>query len=149
MASFVIEDTREIAASQETVWDVVTDLAGYPEWNPFVIACRSTLAVGSPIDMRVVLVGGVAQPQREVVLAHEPRTQLCYGLDGGALGAIVSRRCHHLEPLAADRTRYTSRFELSGWLMPVVRGLLGRPLRSGFGAMTAALQARAERVHDA
>jgi len=147
VATFSIEETREIAAPVSVVWEVITDLSRYPEWNPFVVACRSTLEEGAPIDMRVALIGCVAQPQREVVFAHEPTTRLCYGLDGGALRAIVSRRCHHLAPIDPHRTSYTSRFELSGWLMPVVRGLLGARLRAGFGAMTAALHDRAESVN--
>ena len=141
---FVIDETLDVAAPPAVVWRVVTDLSRYGEWNPFVVACRSTLAVGDPIEMSVRLVAGLAQPQREVILAHEPGVRLCYGLDGGMTGAIVSRRCHELTAVDDRHTRYRSRFELSGWMMPMVRGLLGGRLRHGFGAMTAAVRARAE-----
>jgi hypothetical protein len=141
---FVIDETLDVAAPPAIVWQVVTDLPRYGEWNPFVVACRSTLVVGEPIDMSVRLVPGITQPQREVILAHEPGARLCYGLDGGMTGAIVSRRCHELTAVDDRRTRYRSRFELSGWMMPVVRALLGGRLQHGFGAMTAAVRARAE-----
>jgi hypothetical protein len=141
-----IDHTVEVRAPAPVVWTVVTDLARYPEWNPFVVACASDLAVGSPIDMRVRLVGGFAQRQRETILSHEPGRRLCYGLASAFLGALSSSRCHHVESLGPERARYESRFALQGPLEPVVRALLGRALRSGFSAMTDALVHRAEEL---
>jgi hypothetical protein len=141
-----IDHTVEVRAPARIVWAVVTDLARYPEWNPFVVACASDLAVGTPIDMRVRLVGRFAQRQRETILSHEPGRRLCYGLPTAFLGALSSSRCHHVEPLDAERTRYESRFALRGGLEPVVRALLGRSLRRGFTAMTDALVRRAEEL---
>ena len=140
----VIEHVLEIDAPAERVWEVITDLDRYPEWNPFVVACRSSLAVGAPIEMRVRVFRSFAQPQRERIFEHVPGRRLCYGVPMRPLGALASRRCHELEPRGAARTRYVSRFELSGWLAPVVRLLLGRRLAAGFAAMSAALKARAE-----
>jgi hypothetical protein len=142
--AFRIEETLEIDAPADVVWQVITDLPRYGEWNPFVVACRSTLVVGETIEMRVRIFSGLAQPQRETVLEHLPLERLCYGLPGGRLGALASRRCHELRAAGAGRTRYQSRFELSGFLSPVVRALLGARLERGFGAMTAALRRRAE-----
>jgi hypothetical protein len=144
MAYFVIEHAHEIDAPAERVWRVIVELDRYPEWNPFVVACRSSLEVGAPIEMRVRVFPFFAQPQREQVFVHVPGRRLCYGLPRQPLGALASRRCHEVEPLAASRSRYLSRFELSGWLAPVVRGLLGGRLRAGFTAMSAAIAARAE-----
>ena len=139
----MIEHDLEVAAPAERVWSVVCDLARYPEWNPFVVSCASTLEIGDPIRMRVRLLG-FAQPQREQILAHEPGRMLCYGLAPSRLGALVSRRSHEVVALDPARTRYVSRFALSGWLSPLVALLLGRRLRAGFTAMSTALKARSE-----
>lgn len=144
MPHFAIEHAHEIDAPAERVWQVICDFDRYSEWNPFVVACRSSLEVGAPIEMRVRVFPFFAQPQREQVFVHEPGRRLCYGLPRQPLGALASRRCHELEPLSAARSRYVSRFELSGWLAPVVRGLLGARLRAGFAAMSAAIRTRAE-----
>lgn len=136
----------EIEAPAERVWEVITDLDRYPEWNPFVVACRSSLAVGAPIEMRVHVFRSFAQPQRETIFEHVPGRRLCYGVPMGSLGALASRRCHHLEPRGAH-THYVSEFELRGWMAPVVRLLLGRRLAAGFAAMSAALKARAEAMN--
>jgi len=142
--SFAIEQEIWIDAPAERVWEVVSDLASYPEWNPFVVSCRSTLAPGDPIAMRVRIFAQFAQPQREVILEHEPGRWLCYGLAPSRLGALASRRSHEVTPVDAARTRYVSHFELSGWLAPLVKWLLGSRLRAGFGGMSAALAARSE-----
>jgi hypothetical protein len=108
------------------------------------VSCRSTLIVGDALDMRVRLFSGFTQPQRETVFEHVPCERLCYGIAGNRLGALASRRSHELEAVGAGRTRYRSHFELSGWLGPVVCGLLRPRLEHGFHAMTDALRRRAE-----
>jgi len=143
---FVIEEELNIAAPSNVVWEVITDLASYGQWNPFVVGCRSTLVVGNPIHMRVKIFSWFAQPQREVIQDHIPGQRLCYGLDGGRLGAVISRRCHDLESLDRGRTRYRSRFVLSGWMAPLTRFLLGARLRRGFHSMTAGIRTRAEQL---
>ena len=139
-----VEQALHVAAPAPVVWQVITDLARYPEWNPFVRACRSDLAVGSPIDMRVAGLAPFELAQREHILAHEPGRRLCYGLDGAFAGGVSSERCHVVTPLDAATTRYESSFALRGTLAPLVRLLLGRRLAHGFDAMTAALAKRAE-----
>jgi hypothetical protein len=142
--ALVIEHDLAVDAPPEVVWAVICDLARYPEWNPFVVSCASTLAVGDPISMRVRLFGRFAQPQREQILEHERGRRLCYGLPPSRLGALESRRSHEVTSAGGVRARYCSHFELSGWLAPLVECLLARRLRVGFGAMSRALVARAE-----
>jgi hypothetical protein len=142
----VIDEALDVATSPDAVWRVITDFDRYGEWNPFVVACRSTLVVGAPIVMRVRLVPWLAQTQRETVFEHEPGRRFCYGVAGGTLGAIASRRSHEVVALEEGCTRYVSRFALSGWLAPVVRALLGRRLEYGFHAMTVGVRDRAERL---
>ena len=142
--ALVIEHAFEVTAPADRVWEVVCDLPRYPEWNPFVVSCASTLAVGDPIQMRVKLFAAWAQPQRETIFEHEPGRRLCYGLPPGQLGALASRRSHEVTPTSASSSRYVSHFELSGWLAPLVAWLLGRRLAAGFAAMSAAITARAE-----
>jgi hypothetical protein len=145
--SFIINQPIEIDAPAEVVWEVITDLEKYGEWNPFIPECRSTLEVGDPIEMRVQIFAAFAQPQTEFITEHEPDKHLCYGLPTQPLGSLRSRRCHDVEAIDAGRTRYTSRFELSGWLNSVVRTLLGRRLEAGFTAMTDAVGQRATELH--
>jgi len=144
-----IEHSLEIAAPASVVWEVITDLPSYPAWNPFVVACRSTLAVGDPISMRVRIFPFWAQPQRERILEHAPGHLLSYGLGNMPLRSLDSCRQHEVRSLDGERTLYESRFELRGWLAPLVQLLLGRRLATGFGAMTEAIGRRAEELNAA
>ncbi|MCM6775247.1 SRPBCC domain-containing protein [Nocardia sp. CDC159] len=143
--AFVIDDSVEIAASAEVVWKVLTDFERYGEWNPFVSACATTLEPGSPIDMRVQL-GPRQRAQREWIRSHTPGTEFSYAMKPLPLGALRSLRSHTLTPLTPTITRYTSHFELDGWLRPLVTVPMGKALQSGFTAMTAALKTRAEQL---
>lgn len=97
--------------------------------------------------MRVRVFPFWAQPQRERIFEHAPGRLLCYGVRGMPLGALVSRRCHEVRSIGAQRSLYESRFELSGWLAPLVQCLLGRRLAGGFHAMTEAIRHRAEELN--
>ncbi|WP_433683524.1 SRPBCC family protein [Nocardia sp. CA-119907] len=142
--SFVIDATVEIDAPAELVWQVITDLPRYGEWNPFCIEARSTLVPGEPIDMLVALSGSGPRRQREWMVSHTPGTEFSYSMKPVPLGTLHSLRSHKVTPLGPDRTRYESHFELSGWLHPLVIALLGKNLRRGFAGMTEGIQRRAE-----
>ena len=141
----VIEHVLDIDAPPAVVWQVLTDLPRYGEWNPFVIECRSTLVPGEPIDLRVRL-RAKPQDQREWMVEMEAGKGFAYRMKPFPLGALASRRSHHLEALADGRTRYRSHMQLSGWLMPLVRTLLGANLQRGFSEMSEAVRSRAEQL---
>lgn len=143
--SFVIERTLEINAPVAVVWEVLTDFPRYGEWNPFVVECQSTLKPGEAFDMRVKL---MAWPQRQVewMLEHVPGKSFAYQMKPFPLGALRSRRSHEVTALAADRTRYRSYFQLEGWMMPLVRAIVGGRIEVGMRGMWEGVQARSEQL---
>ncbi|MDD3764545.1 MAG: SRPBCC domain-containing protein [Nevskiales bacterium] len=141
--AFIIDRTLEIDAPAAIVWEVISDLPRYREWNPFCLECSSTLRPGDPIDMKVQLLAR-PQRQREWMLECDEGTGFAYRMKPVPAGALSSRRSHAIEAIGPGRARYHSHFELKGWLMPLVRGLLGRKLEAGFGNMSAAVKQRAE-----
>ena len=143
--TFGQDHIHDIDAPAGVVWDVLTDFARYGEWNPFVVACRSTLRPGEPIDLKVKLFAK-PQDQKEWMTEHTPGRSFAYGMKPFPFGALRSARSHLVEDLGNGRTRYTSHFQLEGWLVPVVRGLLGARLERGFAGMSAAIKARAEQL---
>ncbi|MGO4612599.1 SRPBCC family protein [Nocardia sp. 2YAB30] len=141
--AFVIDLAVDIDAPAELVWQVITDFPRYGEWNPFVSECRSSLVPGEPIDM-LVHIGGSRRKQREWIRSHTPGRELGYSMKPVPAGALHSLRSHTVTPLADNRTRYESHFELAGWLHPVVVALLGKNLRRGFAGMTDGIRKQAE-----
>lgn len=141
---FVIDKTLDINAPAEVVWEVITDFASYSEWNPFILECESTLKPGDPIDLKVRIFS-VPQGQREWVEEIVPGRRFAYAMKPMPAGALSSQRSHNIEP-HGDRCSYQSYFHLTGWLMPVVRGLLGSRLEKGFAGMTSGIKERAEKL---
>lgn len=139
----IIDQTVEIQAPPELVWQVLTDLPRYGEWNPFCLVCESTLQPGDPIRMQVNLTGK-PQAVEEVMAVFIPGRRFAYRMKPMPAGALSSLRSHDLEPSGPAQTRYHSHFELRGWLRPLVLALYGRTLEAGFAAMTDAVRTRAE-----
>lgn len=144
---FSIRLSEDINAPIAVVWEVISRLEDYPQWNEFVVACESTLEVGSPIIMQVCVTSSSPRQQTETIRAHEPGQLLAYGMRA-PLGLLSSHREHRLAALDANSTRYESLFELRGPLSPIVAGLLGANLRRGFSVMVGGLAARAESLYD-
>lgn len=142
--TFAVRHVLDVAAPADRVWTVVADLPRYSEWNPFVVAARSSLAVGSPIVLRVRLIPGFVLTQREVVTECVRGLRLCYGIRPLPAGLLRSRRCQEVCAAGGGHSRYTSEFELSGALASGVRTLLGARLEAGFAAAARALKCRAE-----
>lgn len=137
-----INHSLEIDAPGEVVWEVITDLKRYREWNKFVVACESSLIVGEPVHMRVKVLPFWAQRQTETIFEHVPGRKLSYGINM-PLSALHSNREHILEELADGSTLYKSTFQLGGWLSSFVGLIVGAQLRRGFSDMSHGVKDRA------
>lgn len=142
---FTIEKEIEINAPAAKVWEVITDLKRYPEWNPFMRECSTTFKPGDPINMKVALFAK-PQPQTEIVKEYVDGKRFAYTMKPVPGGTLSSFRSHEVEALPNGRTRYRSYFHLKGWLSPVVVGLMGSRLQKGFAGMTQGIQERAEKL---
>jgi len=141
--AFVVDQTLEIKAPAAVVWEVISDLPRYGEWNPFCIECVSTLRPGDPIDMKVKLMAK-PQAQREWVSEYIDGKRFAYCTKPMPLGALSSLRFHNVESAGTALTHYRSYFHLKGWLRPLVLALFGRKLLASFGEMNQAVVQRAE-----
>ena len=141
--TFIIEKNLIIDAPAEIVWEVISDFARYPEWNPFCVECSSTMQPGDPIDLKVKLMAR-PQAQREWVTELVPGSRFVYSMKPVPGGALSSMRSHDLRPLDAMRTEYRSYFHLKGWMRFVVLGLFKARLEAGFEGMSEGIRQRAE-----
>lgn len=147
MPDATIRAEADIDAPREAVWAVLADLPRYPEWNPFTVRVRSTLQVGDPVDMRVIL-HGVPHPQREWIRSVDHCNHICWGMHMISPRMLRAERWQTLEALGPERTRYVSEDNLEGPLVPLVLRLYGGAMQSGFDALAAALKHRAEAMYE-
>jgi len=139
----------EIDAPAETVWNILTDLDGYPDWNPFITEARGDIAVGNRLVNRLQPPGGKAMNFKPVVTAVEP-AQTFEWL--GRLGVPLVFDGRHRFELAATPsggTRVVHSEDFRGVLVRFMRKSLDTQTQAGFEAMNAALKTRAEAVAEA
>jgi hypothetical protein len=135
----------EIDADPATVWDVLSDLEAYPEWNPFIDPIEGKTAVGARLRVRIRPPGARAMTLRPRVTVAEPERAL------GWLGSLgiphIFDGAHRFELQPIDggrRTRFVQSEHFRGVLLPLVRRWVLPPTLKGFEAMNVALAARAE-----
>lgn len=139
-----INDEITIEASAERVWEIIADLASYPQWNPVLREARGEIARGSRLHLLVNSTG-------EGVLLASPRiTQVDWGhtlvwLDRiGVPGLLDSRYRMSLEPLGEGRVRLLQESSYRGALVPFVRRRLQASSGGSHRKISRALKRRAE-----
>ena len=133
----------EVDAPSERVWDVLTDFAAYPEWNPFIRHASGELREGARLKVVIQPPDRRATTFRPVVTRFVPVRELRWLGRLGLPKVFDGEHIHQLEALGENRTRYLQSERLSGLLVGPLSRQLDDTLR-GFEAMNQALKARAE-----
>ena len=139
----VSSDVVHIDAPAERVWDILTDVAGYGEWNPFTTRVVTDLEIGAPVDLHVT-VGPWRLKQRQTIESVEPPRLLAWGTKMGHRLLLRTRREQRLDAVGTTRCRYLTTDAFAGILTPLVVVLFAKLIRNGFNAAALALKARAE-----
>jgi hypothetical protein len=132
----------EIDAPPELVWEVLTDLDSYVEWNPHVTRATGDLREGGSIEITVNRVGEKQRTMTVRVSAVEAPRRLKWTGTVGSRWLFEGRHTFELHSLEGDRTGLRNREEVSGILAPFA--LSEEPERD-YKRMNQALKKRAER----
>jgi hypothetical protein len=142
--SFTVTASVDIAAPAERIWAVLVDLDGYAAWNVFTPRVRSSLAVGDPVHLDVVL--GPRRRTRSVnhvEVVEEPH-RIVWASTLVHRRLLRTRRTQRIEPIGDSRCRYTSTETFEGPLAPLV-GLVSRSaVERGFVAVAEGLRRHVE-----
>jgi hypothetical protein len=133
----------DIAADPERVWQVLTDLTGYEQWNPFIVQADGTAEPGSRLRLRMQPVDGKATTQRPTVLEARRAERLRWLGRVGVPGLFDADHTFLLEPRDGG-TRLRQNEEFRGVLVPFLSRTLDRGTLPAFHAMNRALKRRAE-----
>jgi hypothetical protein len=139
-----IDTTIDIDAPPEALWEVLTELATYPEWNPHITSAEGQLTEDERLAIVVDREGDHQRNLKVIVTAVKPEEQLEWV---GTVGHRYLFQGHHsfkLEPLDDNRTRFHNRERISGLLASLFT--TAEPERD-YRAMNEALRLRAERHH--
>ena len=134
----------DIEATRETVWNVLTDLDRYSDWNPFIVDATGDIAVGSKLTNRMQAPGGKAMTIKPAVTSVEPEQTFEWLGHFGVRGVFDGRHRFELQATPSGGTRVTHTEQFQGVLVRFMRKTLDTQTKSGFEAMNSALKTRAE-----
>jgi hypothetical protein len=141
-----LETQIDIAAPPETVWNILTDLEAYSDWNPFIVSAEGNVAIGERLTNRMQQPGSKAMTLKPTVTAAEPGQKFEW-LGHLIVPGIFAGR-HRFELDATETgTRVVHSEHFNGVLVRFMPKMVDNGTRQGFEEMNAALKTRAE-AHD-
>jgi len=139
-----IRSEIDIHAPVVRVWELLSDLASYPDWNPFIRRAEGTLAQGERLRLELQIPDGMRMKIRPRLITVVEQAEIRWighlmvpGLFDGDHRFVLTR----FEPA---RTRLLQEETFRGALVPVFGGWIGAGARRGFEAMNRAAKARLE-----
>jgi hypothetical protein len=138
-----LDASTEIDAPAERVWQIVSDFAGYPEWNPFIVRAAGEQRPGARLEVTIVAPGVRAVTFKPTVLDLRPGRLIRWKGRLILPGLFDGRHTLAVDPLDGGRARFTTHEEVTGILLPFL-GKVMKASQAGFEQMAAAVKARAE-----
>ena len=134
-----------VNATAERVWEVLSNLERWGDWNPMYPQASGKIAIGATLNLLEHVAG---QPDRRLearVLDWTPEAQLVLRIPEGRF----ARRMQYFEidPLAGTDARgciFAAGAFFEGWNANGAAKKFGRGLKIGFALMAEALKAKIE-----
>lgn len=140
----IIETEIEIAASRDRVWNTLTDLKSFPDWNPFITSIEGSLEPGLRLLVTIAPHGRKPMKFRPLVQDMEAGRKLSWLGHFLVPGVFDGRHEFIIAEQSANKLRFIHREEFTGLLVPLFWGSMEQPTRAGFESMNEALKQRAE-----
>lgn len=138
-----IEAHVDIDAPVAAVWEVLSDLARWHEWNPFIPEAAGIVAEGERMRARIMPPGRKATAFKPTIMKVDPGATFEWLGHLGVPGIFDGRHRFDLEAVdGGTRLRQSERF--SGILSGIIHRMIGEATLEGFHLMNAALKARVE-----
>jgi hypothetical protein len=128
------------------VWQILTDFASFPEWNPFIRWAEGEAVTGAKLTVHLQPPGGRGMTFKPAVLQAEPKRKLRWLGHLLMPGIFDGEHIFNIEPLGEKRVRFILREAFRGLLVPLFSGSLYTSSRRGFEEMNQALKKRAEQA---
>ena len=134
----------EIQAPAERVWQVLTDFASYPEWNPFIHRISGQPKEGTRLKVYIEPPGAKGRIFRPKVLKTDPNHELRWLGRLLIPGLLDGDHIFTIGHIGRNRVRFVQREIFSGFLVSFLGHGLDAKIGLGFGKMNQALKLRAE-----
>jgi hypothetical protein len=135
----------DVHATPERVWQVLTDFAAYPQWNPFITRADGEARRGRRLTLRMQPAGGRGMTFRPTVLEAAQGRQLRWLGRLLVPGLFDGEHRFTIRPLGDGQVRLVQQEDFRGLLVPLLARSLDRRTLPAFEQMNQALKRRAER----
>ena len=133
-----------IDASPDAVWDVLVDLASYPDWNPMVRKSSGEVRVGERLRLHYEPEGHRKWTFEPVLLVVEPGRELRWQGRPGVRFLFESEHIYLLKETPEGRTHLDHDMIFWGLLIPPVKKILENATRKPFNDLNRAMKDRVE-----
>lgn len=134
-----------IEAPVDRVWEILTDFAKFPEWNPFIRQMSGEVRTGAKLEVRLEPPGGRAMSFRPKMVNVETNREISWLGRLLIPGLFTGEHSFAIEALDEKGVRFVQHEKFTGLLVPFMAKSLDRDTKRGFEAMNSALKERAER----
>lgn len=136
-----IKTSITIQATPEKVWSVLTDFAGYPQWNPFIKSLQGDVVVGNTIEVNIQPPGSKPMGFKPKVLTYEPNRELSWLGKVLFTGLFDGLHKFKIEDHGDGSCTFFHEENFSGILVPLINL---STTEDGFISMNNSIKARAE-----
>ncbi len=136
----------EINAPAERVWQVLTDFASFPAWNPFIRKATGEIRPGARLEVTIQPSGANGMTFRPTVLRAEPNRELRWLGRLLIPGLFDGEHIFTIEPVGENQVRFVQQEKFRGLLVPLMARSLDQDTRRGFQEMNQAIKERAELI---
>ncbi len=141
--SVKLEHRLGIQAPAHVVWEVISDLSTWREWNPLYPEAKGVIGFGEQLTLTLAPPGGKPRIIRPVVLDWAPDEAIHWRLSTMA-GLMTSIRYLEIEKMHDTGCIFSNGELFDGLLASAIGRRAKRRIRAGFAAMGEAVRDRAE-----
>lgn len=139
-----LETSILIKAPKSVVWNILTDLNAYPEWNPLIKKSKGDVKVGNRIENEMHLSGQKPQTFKPKLLVVQPEKELRWLGSLLIKGIFDGEHYFILENTPEGYTQLKHGEHFSGILSGFIMRQIGEATEKGFQDLNQALKARSE-----
>ena len=135
----------EIQATVENVWDVLTDLKAYAEWNPLLYRAEGKVAVGEKVELSAKTASNDMNFSCTVTKVEENR-EFSWTFHIGVPFLFRGEHIFRVEPIDEQSVRFIDLEIFNGLLVPLQAKDLETNAKDGMIAMGKALKEKVEKL---
>ena len=128
----------------ELVWDALTALDSFHEWNPFMREASGVVAVGEKLKVYLKPPGGMGMTFKPRVVKVEPNREFRWLGHLVIPGFFDGEHIFEIEPDGDAGCRFVQREEFRGLLVPLMLLMIRKSTERRFNEMNQALKALVE-----